>query len=288
MPDTAALVVALSAQLTKFEKDMKDAVKIADTRTKEIETSFSKMNAAIDQQLSNVVSGLSGRIGGIGQILGSIGPAGLALATGIGAAILAFDKLGASIERFIELNVRLRETAEVTGLTVNELFALGEAGQRVSVSAEQTERIITRLSLSVQELRTKGEGPLFDALARIDTGLLRQVASAKNTKDAIDLIANAYRNLQTESERSQLAAAVGGGRRNIAPTARLLGEISGAGGVEQLDKSIKEAGRSIDEELNRRLIETQSEIKRLNREFDEIVGNMTSEAFLNAQKTWAQ
>ena len=34
MADTAALVVALSAQLTKFEKDMKQAVAIADQHTK--------------------------------------------------------------------------------------------------------------------------------------------------------------------------------------------------------------------------------------------------------------
>src|SRR5262244_3542567 len=288
MADTAALVVALSAQLTRFEKDMKDAVGIADKHTKEIETRFEKMNKNIADQFDKVAQGFAQQAGPIGSILSSIGPVGVAIPAGVGAAIIAFDKLGESVQRFVELNVRLREAADVTGLTVDQLHALSEAGEKVNVSVERTEYIIERLALAVQDLRTKGEGPLFDALARIDTSLLRQVAAAKNTKDAIDLIANAYRNLQTESERIQLAAAVGGGRRNIAPTARLLGEISGAGGVEQLDKSIKEAGRSIDEELNRRLIETQSEIKRLNREFDEIVGNMTSEAFLNAQKTWAQ
>ena len=42
--DTAALVVALSAQLTKFEKDMDKAVGVADRATGRIEGRIGPMN----------------------------------------------------------------------------------------------------------------------------------------------------------------------------------------------------------------------------------------------------
>ena len=48
MADTAALVVALSAQLTKFEKDMQKAGIMAERAVGDIENKFSKMNPQIN------------------------------------------------------------------------------------------------------------------------------------------------------------------------------------------------------------------------------------------------
>ena len=57
--DTAALVVALSAQVSKFEKDMQSAVAIADKSTKDIEGRFADMNAAISGKLSALATSAS-------------------------------------------------------------------------------------------------------------------------------------------------------------------------------------------------------------------------------------
>jgi Lambda phage tail tape-measure protein (Tape_meas_lam_C) len=286
MADTAALVVALSAQLTRFEKDMKDAAGIADRQTKVIEDRFAKMNAEINNQFSKLTQGFAGHLGPLGSVLSSIGPVGLGIAAGIGAAVVAFEKLSESVQRFVELQVKLRETSETTGLTTAQLNALNEAGAKVNLTTEQTQYIIERLAISVEQLRTKGEGPLFDALQRIDTGLLRQVASAKDVREAIDLVAQAYGRLAGTQAGLTLAGAVGGGRRQAGPAARLLGEITQEGGVDEAKKKLDELGRGFDENLNKKLYDTKNQIQEINRQIDEMIGKMGSQAALEEQKTW--
>jgi hypothetical protein len=56
----AALVVALSAQLTKFERDMKRAGDIADRSASEIEDRFSKINPSFSGSfLGNFLGNIS-------------------------------------------------------------------------------------------------------------------------------------------------------------------------------------------------------------------------------------
>ena len=69
MADTAALVVALSAQLTKFEKDMQRAGIMAEKAVGDIENKFSKMNPQIKTSfLGNLLSSLADQaIAGVGE-----------------------------------------------------------------------------------------------------------------------------------------------------------------------------------------------------------------------------
>ena len=129
MADTAALVVALSAQLTKFEKDMKQAVAIADTHTKQIENTFTRLNVTINQQISNFASGYAARLGGLGTILQTLGPIGLTVAAGLGGIGLSFDFFRREAGEYILKKKEFRETAETTGLTLDQLDALGRSGK---------------------------------------------------------------------------------------------------------------------------------------------------------------
>ena len=86
MADTAALVVALSAQLTKFEKDMQNAVDISARKTKAIEDNFTKMQTNITNQLSSFANNAASRLGPVGNILGGLGPVGLTVAAALGVA----------------------------------------------------------------------------------------------------------------------------------------------------------------------------------------------------------
>ena len=57
--NTASLVVALSAQLTKFEKDMKQAGIMAENAVGDIENKFSRMNPQINASfLGNLFSNM--------------------------------------------------------------------------------------------------------------------------------------------------------------------------------------------------------------------------------------
>jgi len=272
MPDTAALVVALSAQLTKFEKDMKDAVNIANARTKEIETSFSKMNDEINKQLGGIAQNFSSRLGGIGSILGSIGPVGGALAVGIGAAIVAIDSISESVDKFIQKQKQLKEAAESTGLSLDQLKAAGRAGQQVGLDFEQTEKGIEKLTSAVATLQSEGTGPLEKALAKLGQGWSLQVAGSADVASAIDSIAKAFDSLDNEFQKNEFLRAVFG-KRDI-QMGRFLTQIAGAGGIGALTKAQQEAGNSVDKDLNANLVKTQQIIAKIRSDTENLWGKL--------------
>lgn len=246
MADTAALVVALSAQLTKFEKDMKSAVGIAERRTKEIENVFSKMNAGITNQLSN----LAGSGGGIASGLARLGPAGLAAGAGLGAITLAFLELNKAVQVFAKQADQLRNAADTTGLTVSQLKQLSTIGLEVGVSAEQSETAIGKMTIAVDELR-KASGPLWDRLREINPALVSQVTNAGSTAEAIDILARAYEGLGSQFAKNEFLKAVFG--RGGLPFGRVLTEIArlqgGLQGVAdtRFDKVITDVDKLADE-----------------------------------------
>jgi hypothetical protein len=283
MADTAALVVALSAQLTKFEKDMKDAVTIADKRTKEIETSFSKLNSAISDQLSNLTSGFASRLGGFGSILGAIGPIGLAVAAGIGAAVLATQKLVETAEKFADSQKKLKESAESTGLTVNQFKVLARAAQEVGVDADQFETSIEKMTVAIQELQKSASGKLFDALRKFPD-VLTQLSNAKDPAAAIDILAKAIDNMGNTFERNDFLKAAFG--RGGIVEGRVLQQINLAGGIKEMEVAAKALGKTVDEELLERIVKLQIEIKKAQKYQEEFAGKLVTEETLTAQKQY--
>ncbi len=269
--DTAALVVALSAQLTKFEKDMKDAVKVADTNVSQIESRFAKMNTTISNELSGFVGSYAAQAGAVGRVLQSIGPLGLTIAAGIGAASLAMSFLIDKTEQYAAKQKELKETSEITGLSLNQLKAVGEIGKRVGVDSEQSIAIIVRLGTALEELKTKGTGPLFDSLLKLGGGWLRQVAGAKDLAEAIDILSQAFDSAATAGQKLQLASAIGG-RRQAGPTARLFGGIGEAGGLDATVKNLQATGQAIDEIANKKIVELQRQLEETRRRTDNIWG----------------
>ena len=94
MADTASLVVALSAQLTQFEKDMKSAGIMADQATNDIEKKFSSMNPKISTSF-------------FGNLFANLATKGL------DAAVAAITKL---IDRFDDLKKVAEYAATVAAI----------------------------------------------------------------------------------------------------------------------------------------------------------------------------
>jgi Lambda phage tail tape-measure protein (Tape_meas_lam_C) len=246
MADTAALVVALSAQLTKFERDMKGAVDIAARRTKEIEGTFAKMNVGINNQLSN----LAGAGGGIAGSLARLGPVGLAAGASIGAITLAFLALNKEVQAFVRQADQLRNAADTTGLTVSQLKQLSLVGLEVGVSAETTEQSINKMTVAVDQLR-EGAGPLWDQLRKINPTLVAQVTNAGSTAEAIDILAQAFVNLGSEFEKNAFLRAVFGRGgfafgRVLTEIAQLKGGLSAIAN-QKFDKIITDVDKLADE-----------------------------------------
>lgn len=283
--DTAALVVALSAQLTKFEKDMQGAVAIADKRSKEIETRFGALNESINKQLSNFAANASSQLGPIGSILGGLGPIGLTVAASLGTLALAFAFVSDKVDMFAEKSKRIKEAAETAGLTITQFRLLSAAGSKVGLDFEQTEKIIDRLAVGFAELKTKGTGDLFDQLVRIDSGLVREVASARNLAEAIEILARTYRGLNDEGKRIEFSKAIGG-LKNLG-AGRFLDEFSGAGGFKGMEDAAVAAGKKIDDALTERIAKLSREIGEIKKKTDDIWGRAFAEDVLTAQKNSA-
>src|SRR5262245_49750401 len=198
--DTAALVVALSAQVSKFQKDMDQAVSIATKSTKDIETKFQQLSGQVQKNLGGLAQGFAGQLGFLGTALQAIGPLGLAAAAGVGAVVVAMNFLAEKTAIFAEKVKALRELAEQTGLTGNQLKILIDVGKQVGVETEQSERFILRFIIALEKLRNEGKGELFDALARINVQFARQIVNAKDNIEALEILARAYKEAATQGQ----------------------------------------------------------------------------------------
>lgn len=283
MADVAALVVALSAQLTRFEKDMKGAVEIADRQTKQIEDRFTKMNAEISSQLSGVAAGYSSRIGGLGSVLGTLGPIGTAVAIGLGAAVIAVNKLAEAADNYAEKQRRLKEASETTGLSLDQFKVLSRAAAAVGVDADKFESGINKMNDAINDLQKTASGPLFDALRKFPD-ILTELSNARDPAAAIDILARAIAGLGSEFEKSDfLKAAFGRGGFDIG---RILKQVFDAGGIKAMQAAAAEAGKTVDTELVEKIVKLKIEIDKARKAQEEFVGKMVTADVLTAQKQY--
>ena len=280
--DTAALVVALSAQLSKFEKDMKGAVDIADRRTREIETRFSAMNSAITGKLQQLGASASANIGFAGTLLNSLGPAGIAAAVGIGATVGGILLLANAAQEFSEKSVRLKEAAETAGLTITQFKLLGQVGRTVGVDFDETANFFQQFIFRLSELQNNGSGPLFDALLKIDSGLLRQLSTTKDSAKAIDLLIAAYARLDNAADKLQLSRAAGG--KGGASGGRILGAAADRGGLTGIEAN----SPKFDEGQIERAAALRKEIEAISAKTANIWGGMFSDKILQSSRDMAQ
>jgi hypothetical protein len=140
----------------------------------------------------------------------------------------------------------LREAAQDAGLTVTQLKLLNSVGAKVGLTGEGVAAFVTKLTVNFDELR-QGGGELFNQLARIDTGLISQLANAKDTASAIDILAKAYARATDQAQRNTLAKAIGG-KSGIAG-GQLLEAIAAQGGLRQIESDAVAAGKAVDERL---------------------------------------
>jgi hypothetical protein len=132
--NTASLVVALSAQLSKFESDMKKAGIIADQSVNDIENKFSRMAPTISSSFfGNLFSNLTTR--------------------GIDAATKAVADL---VNRFVEL----QKVAEYTDTSMQWIYGLQTALHQTGASVEEVNTAFKAVAASLDELQRGGDNAL--------------------------------------------------------------------------------------------------------------------------------
>jgi hypothetical protein len=150
------------------------------------------------QELSTISQGLSGNLGTVGGILARMGPAGLAIAAGIGATVGIFAAASVAALKFAEDMGKLADTAETVGLAVEQLRALQMAAGEVGVSSEQLDTNLTKFTSVLGQVRD-GSQSAYDSFNRLGAGLGDSVRSAKNEEQALNLVFEALRKADTAS-----------------------------------------------------------------------------------------
>jgi hypothetical protein len=176
--DTAALVVAMSAQLTKFEQDMNKAGGIADNAVRKIENRFSKMN--IGRGIDDLVSSIS-RLAAVG---------GLAAVT-------------ASLHSLVSEVAKIGDVSQTVGLTAEQLQGLRFAFVQSGASADQADSGMERFARAMSEAE-RGAGDLYKilqanhvAISGLTVGeqftkFAQLVRNAKSPQDALNLSIQAF------------------------------------------------------------------------------------------------
>jgi hypothetical protein len=179
--NTASLVVALSAQLTKFEKDMRSAGIMAEKATKDIEDKFSKIQPSINASFfGNLFSTLTDK-----------------------ALSGAVEAVKALVDRFKELQA----VSKYTELSLQWLYGLQQAGQKAGSTFGDINIAVKAIAFSLDEMKRGGDNALKtlldanpqllkganrDALTLAQTlGIIQDaLAGARNTIQAVDIAKN--------------------------------------------------------------------------------------------------
>lgn len=181
--DTAALVVALSAQLSRFERDMKQAGDVADRTASGIEDRFSRLNPHISSSfLGNLFSN--------------------AVTAGISAAEDALKDL---VKRFEDLQY----TAKYTETAIQTVYGLQDAFKKSGSSVDDLNKSLTSVALQLDQMqRGNTENPLAKLFAANPQALKGIKIDALDATEALAKVGDIIQTLKP-IERLEVARALG-------------------------------------------------------------------------------
>jgi hypothetical protein len=245
--DAAALVVALSAQMTKFEKDMQAAASLADKATREIENKFAKANPSFP-----------GIEGGLQKLLGGVA---------IGAIVSQMKTLTAEV-------AHMGEAAERVGLTSDEFQKLQFAIVATGGSATTASAGMDKFSKNISEA-ARGAGELYKVFTLNNVALKDTNGNLVPTTTLLARAADLIANTKNKQDAMNLSVQLFG--RQAGPEmANALRD--GAAGLKAFGDQAEDSGVIIDRELIERA-------KRINAQFNTVAlrfGNFWKEVAVNA------
>lgn len=265
--------------------DGKAALDKLDAAGKKPGAALSLLSATVETVKSRLV-GLAVPLGPVGSALIGMGPAGLVAAAGLGAVIAAVGKLNDVANELAAKSQKLLVFKEVTGLTTDEIQGLTDKTQKYGKSQDETTTAIERATVAWDQLRN-GQGAAFDQIRKIDPALLEQLAGAKSTAEALNILATAYKRAGDEAQRAAIARAFFG-KGNTSTGAAILGGIADSGSVAQLAAEAKAAGGTLDKDLIPKLRDMKVQIDEIKDRTKNIWGTAFAENQLQAQKEAAE
>src|SRR5947209_599975 len=226
--------------LQNLGKDGEAALKRMDAAAKPVPKSLTAVSDVVND-MKGRATGLTGSLGLAGTAMLGLGPIGLAVGAALGIAYLAFTKMTEAAHNFAQGATELKSFAAVTGLTLTQAAAVSKLGVEFGVGSEQVRAFVEKFTIGMDEVR-RAAGPLFEAINRVSPALAVQLAGAKDSAEALNILAKAYHQAGEEGDKfrqNRIGRAAGG--RNASETAQILETIYERGGIQQIGKDAEAA-----------------------------------------------
>ena len=165
--------------------------------------------------------------------------AGLALQAIKTGAAFAIDL----VTGFAAAGDEIAKTSKQLGVGAQSLQRLTFAAERSGVSSASLQRSIRTLQVGLIDAREKGVGPAADGLALL--GLQLEDIPVDDAEAAFGVISDALQNVESEAERSSIAADLFGQRAGIELKSLL---VEGSEGIRELGDRAEELGGVLGED----------------------------------------
>ena len=257
------------------------SIKTASVATKDHVAATASLDRAVGV-ITDSISRMSHETGVLGGVLRALGPGGLAIAAGFGAAIFAMDKLAESARKLGEEAKSISAFSQTVGISTDTIQALRAGAERLGVSTGSLDTFLERLSVNLNAARV-ASGPLYDSLQKIDQSFANQIKDAKDVGDAFNIVIKAFQ--QAGLAGPQLLREAGG--RGAVAITPLIQQIAQAGGTEKFTKAMHESVVLTQEEIDH-LKELTGELGELEKINITLFRKMFAEDVLSAQIRFQQ
>jgi hypothetical protein len=210
---------------------------------------------------------VGGAVADVGaKLTGLVAKAGV---LGTGAAI---GGITAWTKSYVDAGDELNKFSRTIGLSAQRLQEFEFIGGRQGVTAKELRMAFQKLAMGMGRARA-GSGELAESLKKVDKGLLRQVKSAKNTEQAIDIVLGAMAKETDAFKRAAIAqAAFGESGVKLARISEL-----GAEGIEKLAKEARESGAVMSGKALKQTEQMSNAIQRLKEQFKATTNTVMSQ-----------
>lgn len=216
------------------------------------------------RSLQGSLTGVAARAGPLGVALGSLGPAGLAAAAGLGALLLGARALFRAAPEAIDFADNIVKVADAVGLSTDALQEFRFAADLAGVSSEGLDKALKFFAKTVGELKTRVSSELGLALKDFDKQLLKNIRNSKNQEEAFTLVVRALEKETDATKRAALAKATLG-RAGIDLVN--IGNAE-AGAFERGREEARAFGAVLDGPLLRATVDSKDELTRLQRQIE--------------------
>jgi hypothetical protein len=250
MADAGNVTIRFSVQdaevvrkaLEQLGKDGEVALRKIDAAGQPPSGGLRALNTVIGD-LNSRAMGLVAPLGGVGQGLVQLGPAGFLAAAALGGVIALFERVREGAKAFGQFSRDIRDQSEAAGLSASQYQALVAQLQQYGLEQEKASTALSRFAVHREEA-ARGSGELYNALRRENAALAEQFASARTSEQALNIFAQAIANAEMKTRAFLLNAAFGRGAELIGAA---LVDLAGKGGVGAVTEAMTKAGAVADE-----------------------------------------